>query len=250
LFKKMTESGNEKTINSKIGFSPIDQIHPTYVEKVFEFAYAMSFGNEGKHRDHRTGGDHSRKNDEIFANAFQGKLSEYAIFQELNKYYKLAEPDLSVHGEGVWDDSDFIIEGNKISIKSTKFFGNLLLLEQEDWNSHGQYIPNLNSSDGNYAITILVRLKPFCEDVPEVKSILGSVQIDKGILKNAILKQNWKYDIPGFITQDDLVRIISAKHIIYKKDLLNGKTPMDANNYYVQAGDLKKLNRLKKVKET
>lgn len=244
MFKKMTGDGKEKIINSKVSFRPIDKIDPIYVEKVFEFAYAMSFGGQGWHRSHRTGGHHSRKNGEIFANAFQGKISEYAIYQELRSRYDIDEPDLSVFGEGVWDDSDFIINGDKISIKSTKSFGNLLLLEQHDWNNLGQYIPNLDNSDGNYAITILTRMKPFCEEIMKRKRAFYSNQVNKIDIKRAILEQEWFYDIPGFITQLDLVDIIRNEHIIYRGDMLNGKIPMDADNYYVQAGEMRKLDEL------
>lgn len=244
MFKKMTVNGISKTVNSRVQFNQIGQINPTYVEKVFEFAYAMSFGDEGWHRRNRTGGLHNRKNGEIFANAFQGKISEYAIYQELNSNYRLEEPDLSVFGEGVWDDSDFIIKDKKISVKSTKSFGNLLLLEQDDWNSLGQYIPNLESSDGNYAVTILARIKPFCEDIMKKMCVLYSNQVNKDDIKKTIMKQNWVYDIPGFITQLDLVNIIKDEHVIFRGDMLNGKIPMDADNYYVQAGNMRKLNEL------
>lgn len=46
------------------------------------------------------------------------------------------------------------------------------------------------------------------------------------------------FDIPGFITNDDLKYLIKNKYIINRGDLLNGKTKMDANNYYCHIEDM------------
>lgn len=94
----------------------------------------MSFGGNGEHRNHRTGGTHQRKKGEIFANAFQGKLAECAIYNQFYNELDITEPDFETYGLGEWDDADFYINDFKISIKSTKSFGNLLLLETRDWN--------------------------------------------------------------------------------------------------------------------
>lgn len=112
------------------------------VRRVFEFAYSMTFGAVGEHRDHRTGGSLQRKNGEIFANTFQGKLAECAA---CNLFYKLdpsVMPDFTIAKLGVWDSVDVIVNHKKIAVKSTKSFGNLLLLEQHDWDENGDYIPN------------------------------------------------------------------------------------------------------------
>lgn len=53
------------------------------VKSAFDFAYDMSFGKNGEHRDHRSGGTYERKPGEIFANTFQGKLCEFAIYEVL-----------------------------------------------------------------------------------------------------------------------------------------------------------------------
>lgn len=93
----------------------------------------MTFGRVGQHRDHRTGGTHKRRNGEIFANAFQGKLCEFALYIALNDKHDIGFPDLSVNPLGEWDNYDFNIDGHNISVKSTKFFGQLLLSEKEDY---------------------------------------------------------------------------------------------------------------------
>jgi hypothetical protein len=49
-----------------------------------------------------------------------------------------------------------------ISIKATKHFGQLLLLETKDWNNNGQYIPNLSlEKQSQYDYFILVRTNYF-----------------------------------------------------------------------------------------
>ena len=45
----------------------------------------------------------------------------------------------------------------------------------------------------------------------------------------------WEFDIPGFICRKDLIYIIENEFIIPQNAWLNGRTRMDADNYYVQA---------------
>lgn len=247
MLTKMTEIGNEVHINSKKRFSAIGTLKQNTVSLALDFAYEMTFGKSGEHRNHRSGGTHSRKNGEIFANTFQGKLCEFAIFNTLYKDFKeLTVPDTDAYGLGEWDDSDFILNDNHISIKSTKSFGNLLLLETKDWNNNAEYIPNIGKSTSSYDFFILVRLNPSCEDLMKRARILYSSNVDKSELEKLILNENWDYDIPGFITNEDLKFVIKNSHVVKRDELLNGKTKMDATNYYVQTGDMKDISTLKK----
>jgi len=44
--------------------------------------------------------------------------------------------------------------------------------------------------------------------------------------------------------------VIDNKYVLPQNSLLNSKIEMDAENYYIQAGDLKSItNLIKKVKE-
>nr|WP_263323553.1 hypothetical protein [Neobacillus sp. Marseille-Q6967] len=139
------------------------------VKNVFDFAFEMSFGGKGEHRSTRSGGDKSRFNGEKFANTFQGKLAEFAVQEHLaTKGINLENPDIDVYGLGEWDNYDFIYNKKyKISIKSTKFFGQLLLLETKDWGINGEYIPNKKRGDTDYTYDyfILVRIKPSIENI-------------------------------------------------------------------------------------
>ena len=49
------------------------------------------------------------------------------------------------------------------------------------------------------------------------------------------------FDIPGYINNSDLKTIIKEQHLILKNNILGSKK-VDADNYYVQAGDLRSIN--------
>ena len=57
-------------------------------------------------------------------------MCEFAVYSELSIKYEINEPDLIEWDLGKWDDVDFTIFDKTISVKSTKYFGNLLLLEK------------------------------------------------------------------------------------------------------------------------
>lgn len=246
---KLRQNGNDYFIEKSKTFQTGNTFKNETIDKVFEFAYAMTFG-DGEHRDHRSGGNIKRKKGQIFINTFQGKLSELAIyntFSQLNKkaYEKLSKPDFDVYGLGEWDDSDITLDGIKFSIKSTKFYGNLLLLETKDWNNKGEYLPNLHTTKNFiYDYFVLVRIKPDAEKLMSSKRFLYLNEINKDELYSLIKSVTWEYDIAGYITNEDLKSIIANDFILPQKSMLNGKIPMDAENYYVQSGDMKDFQQL------
>lgn len=236
--KKYEEKMYEITHPRK--FSALGKIKNNYVENCLNFAFDMAFG-EGEHRDHRSGGDKKRKAGEIFANTLQGKLAEYGMYQFLlDNNIGAKEPDLSVEGFGKWDSFDLECNGRFIAVKSTKFYGNLLLLETADWNSEGNYIPNLEKGGEVYDSFVLLRIKPSCEDIMKSNRMLYSDSIEKTKVFALFSDIIWEYDMAGFIIHADLKRLISKNYILPKGAILNGKTIMDAENYYVQANDMRK----------
>lgn len=237
-FNYLNQIQNSYYINRRVPFSPTGTLNPALVETVFDFAYQMTFGQGGEHRAYRTGGTHQRRNGEIFANTFQGKLAEYALFCVLtDKGINVSEPDLGIFSLGKWDSVDLSIGEELISIKSTKSFGNLLLLEEHDWDEQANYIPNGHG----YDYTFLIRMNPFCEDVMKRNRFLYSDSINEATLKKIIMAESWTFDIPGYVTREDLVQIINEGFILPRGSMLNGKTPMDASNYYIQSGDMRTL---------
>lgn len=222
------------------------------IEKVFNFAYEMAFG-KGEHRKYRSGGTKRRRNGEVFINTFQGKLAELAVHKEFKKlnpkaYKKLSEIDFEVYGLGKWDSVDLSLNDKKFSIKSTKFYGNLLLLEKKDWNENGEYLPNKEAElPYIYDYFVLVRISPDGELLMKREKMLYSDNAERDKLKEIITSQKWEYDIPGYISHGDLKYIINNGFVIQKGDLLNCKIEMDADNYYVQSGDLKDFKDLVKI---
>ncbi len=248
---KLKQQGNEFYITSKKDFQnqPIDK---SFVNDAFDFAYAMVFG-EGFHRNHRSGGQHKRKKGELFANTLQGKLAEFIVHEQLKQQglTGLSEVDTSIHGQGVWDDTDLQCNGKKINIKSMAFFSNLLLLEVKDWNEKGEYIPNLNSSlnsnsdsqvSTHYDYFVVVRIKPDIKQRLQKARLFYANDISRQDLENIVFEQLWFFDVAGVCSHKSIQHIIARNYLLPKNALLNGKTKMDADNYYIQTGDLKSFD--------
>ena len=62
--------------------------------------------------------------------------------------------------------------------------------------------------------------------------------IDRNVLWKEIEKVVWTYDYAGYISIEHLKELIKLGFIIRKGDTLNGSTQIDADNYYIQAGDM------------
>jgi hypothetical protein len=244
LFTKMDVSGSSYAVNRKVQFDKIRNFKPTTVFSVFQFAYDMTFGAKGEHRHSRSGGSHFRNNMEIFSNTFQGKLSEFAVANLFFKHKDFRAPDLSTHLLGVWEDVDFLIGESVIAVKSTKSYGNLLLLEKKDWDFQGSYLAS-TGTPRIYTHLVLVRINPDSDEITRQFRTDHSDNDLENSLKSKITNSEWSYDIPGFIETQDLQRVIREGSIIPKGARLNDSVTMDADNYYVQAGDLRNIKFLK-----
>ena len=245
---KLIKNNNGCFISKKVPYKKIKEFPLRILNKCFDFAYDMTYGNKGEHRSYRSGGKIIRKNGEVFINTFQGKLAEYGIWNEFeNRSFDINSPDLSEYNLGKWDDFDIKYKDYNIAVKSTKFYGNLLLLEKDDWNEHGIYIPNEDKGTGYYDFFVLIRISPDGEYImKEKRKLYSSEKIDREDLRKIIINNSnkWSDDVPGFITHEDLCSIIKNKDIIEAGKMLNGKTPMDTNNYYVQAGCMRNINAM------
>lgn len=136
----------------------------------------------------------------------------------------------------------------KIAIKSTKFFGNLLLLETKDWDENGRYIPNIDSNCSEYDYFVLIRVRPECSNIMKRNRWYYTNHLDYEVLWPAITNETWSANLVGFITRDELIKsVIKTKQILPQNANLNGTTKMDADNYYVQAGDMNSISELIKV---
>ena len=243
IFNPMSIADGNYRVSKRANFSKIGSFKAKTVSSVIDFAFNMTFGSKGEHRHSRSGGTISRGNLEIFINTFQGKLSEFAMANVLYKHKDFKEPDLSTHGLGVWEDADFQLGENAIAVKSTKSYGNLILLESKDWDLQGKYLASV-SEPRIYSHIVLVRIKPDTEEV--LRKFRANMNTDVALaeLRTLIMGLEWEYDMPGYITNADLKSVIENNLLIPKGALLNNVVKMDAENYYVQAGDLRPIVEL------
>ena len=233
MLKLSTKDGLNFSIPKKREFKS-RPITPGSINKALDFAYQMTYGEEGEHRNHRSGGSHQRKNGEIFCDAFQGKLAELYAFQRFKKHgISSSRPDLDAWKLGRWDDADLVINGKAINVKSMAFFSNLLLLETKDWDSSGLYIPN----QSYYDYFVIVRIKPDIKSVFRSKKLHYSNNIDFEVLREAIFDEHFEADIPGYTDNKTLKKIIKRKQILPKGSRLNNTVTMDAENYYLISDD-------------
>lgn len=246
-FYHLRRTNNGYFVTKRLQFEPDGVIPRNMLKEAFKHAYDMTFGEIGEYRENRSGGDRCRDNREIFVNAFQGKLAECALSTVLSRYDSTAVPDYSKHKRKKWDTGDLHVCGKNVSVKSTKHYGQLLLLETNDYSQDGRYLHNKKESQGVYDCTVSVRLKPSCEDLLKTSELERYEHGDWQYLWELIAKENWEYNIAGYITRDDLIYIIRNKYILPKGAMLNGKQRMDAENYYVQVCDLRKLDTLAQV---
>lgn len=235
-FKRLLIDNDSYTVISKKAFCEMVDLSQ-YVDKCLEFAYKMTFGKVGEHRDHRSGGSEHRDMLEKFQNTIQGKLAEYGLFDYIKShYFAIEEPDLNAYGEGIWDDVDLTVNEKRISVKSAAFFSQLLLLEKADWDENGFYIPSEQDETNCYDFFVLCRIRPDAKTVFVPQNDTKNYSLEN--LLSLAKAEHWVMDIPGYITRANLMKLIKEKYIIPKGALLNGKLAMDADNYYCQAGDL------------
>ncbi|GEN89788.1 hypothetical protein [Oceanobacillus sojae] len=248
---KMDRDVNEPRIhkiNKKFRFEKIDKIKNDYLWSSYQFAYKMSFTKEGHHRRNRSGGKDERGDVQIFCDTFNGKLGEFAVYQYfISKGINTPYPDVNIMGEGEWDSYDFLIETGttkrKIGIKATKKIGNLLLLETKDWNKQAQYIPNLDRGYADYDEMILVRVDSEIIKNLKNKDLYSNDIIDEAVLREELNKSSYEFDIAGVVPKRMLIAAIRNKNIIKQSDFLQSTwTEMDADNYYVQSGDMLRID--------
>lgn len=262
-FKKLTKTSDQHSkinyqINSKIHFgagseSPYDV---NDVNQCFQFSWDMTFGAVGEHRSHRSGGQHERSNAERFCDIFTGKFGEvafYNLFKNRPKVQNISNIDYECYALGQWDSADFKIQNTaneqfNIAIKTTKHFGNLLLLEEKDWEIFEQratYKPNKNTDhQGVYDYLFFSRVESNIHDLIKTFDLSKCTTLDEtqDYFFNQILKQvKIALEVVGYVKNQDIVQIIEEQFLLPQGAMLNGKKKMDASNYYFQSGSFRKV---------
>lgn len=228
---QITSNCVQLTANDRLKFNPEIKLKPESILKCLEFATEMAHGN-GHHKAQSFGGKiYSRNSSEIFLNTFQGKIAELAVFNQLYnldlKPDKL--PEFEVWGKGKWEDCDFTLKNETVrcSVKSTKDFGNLLLLEKEKYNEKGEFLETENLKPQKYDFTFLVRVSGIKDCNP--KSYLNFNSIET--------------EVVGFLSHQKFLEVISENQVIKKGTLLG--IPLIVDNYYILAKDLEPIKNLK-----
>jgi hypothetical protein len=233
-------------VTERVPFAPLPFDSDDAARESFYFAWDMTFGRNGRHRDHRTGGSARRCNGEIFAHAFQGKLAEFAVCQELSRIGISVRPDLRRADLGVWDAGDLQVGELAVAVKSTKQQGNLLLLETADWSPEGTYIHH--RGDGHLHSICLVRIDPSPEDLLRKRRILRSDSCPQRVLKWTVAPlSQFRFQVLGAVERNDVMAAVREGQFIPRGATLNGRTKIDADNYYLQACDFRPLRTVRWV---
>lgn len=212
-------------------FAPDTKLKSESIKKCLHFASEMAYG-EGYHKSQSFGNsNYNRSTKEIFINTFQGKLAELAVYNEL---YSIGirpdnPPEFDVWGKGRWEDCDFTLNNGAIraSVKSTKWFGNLLLLEKNKYNQKGEFLETFESEPLAYDFTFMVRISGVKSAKPE----------------NYLEKNEIDVEVTGFLSHSKFLQVINEKQIIPQGIILG--TPLIVDNYYIFAQDLTEVKYLR-----
>jgi hypothetical protein len=231
---KVTIDKNSVTVPSegKKLFSPNIELKSDSISLCIEFASKMAYG-EGYHQANAFASDtYTRDEKEIFINTLQGKIAELGFYNLMCKLGQKPDklPDFGVWGKGVWEDCDFeFLNGKiKVSLKSTKHFGNLLLLEKDRYNVKGEYLEPTNGAN------------PVLHDYIFLARIKGIDNPEPSAYKTPF---NISCEITGFICHADFLEIIKTNQFINKGVRLG--IPMIVDNYYIVASELKPIGEFK-----
>lgn len=91
---------------------------------------------------------------------------------------------------------------------------------------------------------MITRIEPDGKKIMTSNKLFYTDSIDENMLWNLINKEEWKYDIAGYVEHYDLVYAINNNFIIPQGAMLNKWTKMDAENYYIQSGDMRDFQQL------
>jgi len=217
--------------SGKKKFSPNVLLLERHLEECLNFAQEMAFGSGYHQAASFAGKGNLRPPRQIFRDTLQGKLAEIAIHTYLyrNQIATDQYPDFSIWGKGIWEDSDFTLQNGRfrVSVKSTKHFGNLLMLESNRYNQKGFYLESVDCQlPIQHDFIFLVRVKGIDHQIKQVYQL------------SEIACQ-----VTGFLTHADFQHIIAQNHSLPKGTEI-GKAQLLVDNYYACVADLRKPESL------
>ncbi len=226
-------------------FSPMARLNPTIIKEVFRFSYAKTFENK---RVCSLQEDHDCKISENFAILSQRKLAEFSFWKYLTLHHiPLDKPNLKSNEQEKIHSNDFTFKFRNLAIKSAAATEQALLLATKDWNKKGLYIPHIGTSHESYNYFVLVRLNHSIVQLMKDYRHFNCSNLDKDQLYRLIMSQTYTYDIPGFITKQDLIDAINNECFIPEGVYLDDNketSKMVLSYYYFQAGNLQPIQKL------
>ncbi len=236
-FTPLREHNGNYSVSSKKPFKPTVDASE-YSKECIDFSYEMVWGS-GHFKE--SGRDKSS----IFKDSLKGKIGEFALYKHLTKLgYEIPYPDLSVHGYGISDDGDLFLEGRKLSVKTTYYFSDLLLLKKNEWDENGGYLYGKDGVDPEYKAFFLCRMRPNLDDILSIK---GNENPGIDNLYKMLEHVSFRVDLSGFISIDDFKKIIRDKIYIRSGSII-GKREFSEDFYYCQSGDLRSIDDIKRKK--
>lgn len=217
-----------------------------YAAECIDHAYQLCWGS-GYIKP--KGRDKSAK----FKDSLKGKLGEFALYKHLLSIgHEVKYPDLTVLGEGKWDDGDLFIEGKdekgnavskKLSVKTTYHFSDLLLLSKKEWDMNGGYLyTGSGIPDYTYKAFFLCRMR---QNLDNVLDISGDEDPGMENLYKSLEGIRFSMEITGYINIEDFKRIIQQGMFFNIGDYV-GKKKWDESFYYCQSGDLRDIDDIKR----
>lgn len=207
----------------------------------FEYAYKMA--EYKKQRENRSGGTIKRNKLEIFWDDFRGKIAECYVKEYYeNQGCEVKGIDFAIYDRGQWDKFDLRINGKVVSVKSSKHFSQLLLLETADWKD-GKYVGD--TTNGKYSVDYFMFVRTLIQ-VPE--GFESGNELNKDVLWDKIKSINIKAEISGVLSHFDFreqvtkYRYIIPKGAWFRINPNTNGTRMDAENYYVKIAELQKAD--------
>ncbi len=182
----------------------------------------------------------------LFCNMFKIKLAESLIYSALVKSNRTPEMiDIKLKNRGLLEFCDLMCEGQHIKIRTSDQHEDVYLLERSKWNEKGYFIPHLQEKcKGLYDYFLMVRFSN------ELSNYLNQFRTkDRHIISERFLSEiqkqkRIKYDIPGFFRQEELKRIIEDEYVLPKDSVVNSKTLIDSDKYYIQTGNMSSFSEL------
>lgn len=227
--------------NSQRNYVPL-HVSDEAIQKCIDFAYEMTYGR-GYHRANSSGSDYKRKPSEIFASTFQGKLAECALQEYLKALnVKVSDVDFTVGGKGTWDEYDLLSFENAISVKSSKDYMQMLLLNKNDFDEDGKYIHSTSEEYAAPDYFVFSRVRPNINWIVKKSDLPLRQLVSKEDVERLVLPCNWSVDLTGFIDHEEFKDIVIKDGFFVNKNDTVDNLNLFSDYYYTQTGDLNEVH--------